>query len=128
MHIWNWSYFGFLIFMKNILDLIFWIAQKISVAWDGDNIFLNNISVNRPGWERRVIALARTGTRHIKNTRVVFRTPKILHGMLSYLFLTHWFSTFLTHLTPKLPSYRNQSIDLHCKSIDWLPYVGNFGF
>ena len=26
-----------------------------------------------------------------------------------------------------LPSYRNQSIDLHSKSIDWLLYEGNTG-
>ena len=25
----------------------------------------------------------------------------------------------LTHLVPVLPSYRNQSIDFHSKSIDW---------
>ena len=29
---------------------------------------------------------------------------------------------------PKLPSYRDQSIDLPCKSIDWFLYDGNFGF
>ena len=28
---------------------------------------------------------------------------------------------------PKLPSYRNQSIDLFSKSIDWFRYDGNFG-
>ena len=28
---------------------------------------------------------------------------------------------------PVLPSYRNQSIDLLCKSIDWFLYDGNFG-
>ena len=26
---------------------------------------------------------------------------------------------------PELPSYRNQSIDLHIKSIDWFLYEGN---
>ena len=26
---------------------------------------------------------------------------------------------------PVLSSYRNQSIDLHCKSIDWFLYEGN---
>ena len=30
-------------------------------------------------------------------------------------------------LTPKLLSYRNQSIDLQSKSIDWFLYDGNFG-
>ena len=33
----------------------------------------------------------------------------------------------LTHETPKLPSYRNQSIDLLCKSTDWFLFDGNFG-
>ena len=28
----------------------------------------------------------------------------------------------LTHSTPKLPSYKNQSIDLLWKSIDWFLY------
>ena len=28
---------------------------------------------------------------------------------------------------PVLPSYRNQSIDLHSKSIDWFLYVDNTG-
>ena len=28
---------------------------------------------------------------------------------------------------PLLPSYRNQSIDLHSKSIDWFLYEGNTG-
>ena len=26
-----------------------------------------------------------------------------------------------------LPSYRNQSIDLLCKTVDWFLYVGNTG-
>ena len=29
--------------------------------------------------------------------------------------------------SPKSPSYRNQSIDLFCKSVDWFLYDGNFG-
>ena len=29
------------------------------------------------------------------------------------------------HLVPVLPSYRNQSIDLLSKSIDWFLYEGN---
>ena len=33
----------------------------------------------------------------------------------------------LTHLMPKLPSYRNHSTDLLCKSIDWFIYDGNYG-
>ena len=31
----------------------------------------------------------------------------------------------LTHQVPVLPSYRNQSIDLLCKSMDWFLYKGN---
>ena len=30
-------------------------------------------------------------------------------------------------LNPVLPSYRNQSIDLLCKSIEWFLYEGNTG-
>ena len=37
------------------------------------------------------------------------------------------FLTFLTHQVPVLPSYRNQSTDLHSKSIDWFLYEGNSG-
>ena len=33
----------------------------------------------------------------------------------------------LTHYVPVLPSYRNQSIDLLCKSIDWFLYEGSTG-
>ena len=33
----------------------------------------------------------------------------------------------VTHLMPVLPFYRNQSIDLHSKSIDWFLYGGNTG-
>ena len=33
----------------------------------------------------------------------------------------------LTHYMPVLPSYRSQSIDLLCKSIDWFLYEGNTG-
>ena len=33
----------------------------------------------------------------------------------------------LTNKTPKFLSYRNQSIDLLCKSIDWFLYDCNFG-
>ena len=35
---------------------------------------------------------------HIKNIRVVFCMPKTLHGVLTYSFLIHSFSTFLTTL------------------------------
>ena len=33
----------------------------------------------------------------------------------------------LTQEVPVLPSYGNQSIDLHSKSINWLLYEGNTG-
>ena len=33
--------------------------------------------------------------------------------------------TFLNHLVLVLLSYRNQSIDLLCKSVDWFLYEGN---
>ena len=33
----------------------------------------------------------------------------------------------LTHLVPVLLSYKDQSIDLHSKSIDWFLYDGNSG-
>ena len=33
----------------------------------------------------------------------------------------------LTHKMPVFPSYRNQSIDFLCKSIDWFLYEGNTG-
>ena len=36
-------------------------------------------------------------------------------------------SSILTHETPKLPSYKNQSINLQSKSIDWFLCDGNFG-
>ena len=37
------------------------------------------------------------------------------------------FFTQLTHEVPVLPSYRNQSIDLHSKSVDCFLYEGNTG-
>ena len=33
----------------------------------------------------------------------------------------------LTHLVLVLPSYRNQSTDLLCKSVDWFLYESNTG-
>ena len=43
----------------------------------------------------------------------------------------HWtfgeLSIALTHEVPVLHSYRNQSIDLLCKTIDWFLYEGNTG-
>ena len=35
--------------------------------------------------------------------------------------------TLINLLNPVLPSYRNQSIDLLCKSLDWFLYEGNTG-
>ena len=40
---------------------------------------------------------------------------------------SHFWSLYLIHSTPKLPPYRNQSIDLLCKSINWFLYGYNFG-
>ena len=40
----------------------------------------------------------------------------------SFIFF-HFFN--LTHSVQMLPSYRNQSIDLHSKSVDWFLYEGN---
>ena len=40
----------------------------------------------------------RTRTRHIKNTRVICRTPKTLYDVLPHLFLIHSFSTLLITL------------------------------
>ena len=37
------------------------------------------------------------------------------------------FVSILTHQTPVLPSYRNQSIDLRSKSVDWFLYENNTG-
>ena len=34
---------------------------------------------------------------------------------------------YLTHWLPVLPSYRNQLIDLHSKSVDWFLYEDNTG-
>ena len=46
--------------------------------------------------------------------------------------ISSWFHivliiTFALLFTRKLPSYKNQSIDLLCKSIDWFLYDRNFG-
>ena len=34
---------------------------------------------------------------------------------------------YLTLYRPMFPSYRNQSVDLRCKSTDWFLYDGNIG-
>ena len=43
--------------------------------------------------------------------------------------LQQWIKTWseLTFFMPMFPSYRNQSIDLQWKSIDWFLYEGNIG-
>ena len=52
----------------------------------------------RSGWERRAIALTRPRTYHIKNTRVIGRTPKTFYSVLSKLFLIPSFSALLITL------------------------------
>ena len=52
----------------------------------------------RPGWERYAIAIARSRTRHIKNTCMVCCTPKT-YGVLSHVFPIQSFSTFLIILS-----------------------------
>ena len=37
------------------------------------------------------------------------------------------YALILTFFTPMLPSYRNQSIDLHCKPTDWFLDEENIG-
>ena len=44
-----------------------------------------------PGWEKRVIALARASTHHIKNASVVCHMPKLLYVMHPHLLLIHSF-------------------------------------
>ena len=51
------------------------------------------------------------------------RNPEVL---LKYIIVPLFWKTIkLTHYVPVLPSYRNQSIDLHSKSIHWFLYEGN---
>ena len=52
--------------------------------------------------------------------KMLWRLLKSPKDYLQFSFL------ILTHLTPKLPSFRNQSIDLLCISIDWFLYDGKF--
>ena len=45
-----------------------------------------------------------------------------------HVFYTEVFSDRIsTRVVPVLSLYRNQSIDLRCKSIDWFLYEGNTG-
>ena len=39
----------------------------------------------------------------------------------------HFVGLALNPLSVSVPSYRNQSVDLLCKSIDWFLYDGNTG-
>ena len=38
-----------------------------------------------------------------------------------------WLLLYFNHQVPVLPPYRNQSIDLQSKLVDWFPYEGNTG-
>ena len=57
---------------------------------------------------------------HTKYNIVIITSHPFLHNLLFLL-------TRLSHKMPVLPSYRNQSIDLHSKSIEWFLYEGNTG-
>ena len=52
--------------------------------------------INWLGWERGVIALARTHTRHIKNTCAVCHMTETFYGVLPHLFQIQFFSALLT--------------------------------
>ena len=56
------------------------------------------LEVCRPEQERCAIALARTHTSHIKNTRVKCCTPRKLYIVSPHLLLIQLFSTFLIHI------------------------------
>ena len=43
------------------------------------------------------------------------------------LFQENKIKEYLTLERPMFPSYRNQSVDLLCKSTDWFLYDGNIG-
>ena len=49
----------------------------------------------------------------------------LTHADIQKIICVHQLIIFF--LMPKLPSYRNQSIDLQSKSIDWFLYDGNLG-
>ena len=51
----------------------------------------------------------------------ILQLCKILVALGSIFFIK------LTHQVPVLPSYRNQSIDVPSKLIDWFLYEGNTG-
>ena len=48
-------------------------------------------------------------------------------GLFAQFWKKQYAFNMLTHEVPVLPSYRNQSIDLYSKSIDWFLYEGNTG-
>lgn len=54
---------------------------------------IGTLVLNRTGWKRRAIALARPRIRQIKNTHVVRFTPKTWYGVRSQLPLIYSFST-----------------------------------
>ena len=73
--------------------------------WTGNHIWVLVISyqnhmheVSDLEWERYAIAIARSRTRHIKNTCMVCCTPKT-YGVLSHVFPIQSFSTFLIILS-----------------------------
>ena len=64
-----------------------------------------------------------------KNVR---NQPVLMYHPASMFFQLVWGTLtvrmlYLTHQVPVLPSYRNQSIELHSKLIDWFLYEGNTG-
>ena len=60
----------------------------------------------------------------LNNGSIVFWQYSPLHQLNRY---GKSRQVYLTHEMPVLYSYRNQSIDLHRKSIDWFLYEGNTG-
>ena len=71
----------------------------------------------------------------VRQKNLVFQTTQYYNLTIRSLFINapddsrkFWFAKpILTHQVPVLPSYRNQSTDLHSKSIDRFPYEGNTG-
>ena len=55
---------------------------------------------------------------------VCLRLSTLTHITYIHIFLNR---KKLTHTTLMLRQYRNHSIDLECKSIDWFLYEGNIG-
>ena len=66
---------------------------------------------------------------YLQITADVSRISKSAQRDISFILnvLLETVNARLTHLMPVLSSYRNQSIHLHSKSIDWFLYEGNTG-